>query len=172
MELDPIIASIPGMGFFWSHVSTNPKVKKAFTNSGSPISFARIGKDVKAMEALSAAVLLAAISVPQITEAGPSDERRAMMTNERLEMVANAVMDETTMVQWGMMVDSTSKWGYKQGSDDFFKKLTNYFNTQKSTHNTLIGVTFWTLQSPPKLWRVVSFKPPKKHWSWLKTAGR
>ena len=99
MELDPIIASITGMGFFWSHVSTNPKVKKAFTKSDSPICFAQIGKDVKAMEALSAAAVLAAISVPQITKAGPSDERRAMMTNERLEMVANTVMDETTMVQ-------------------------------------------------------------------------
>ena len=74
-------------------------MKKAFTNSGSPISFAQIGKDVKAMEVLSAAVVLAAISVPQITEARPSDQRRAMMINERLEMVANAVMDETTMVQ-------------------------------------------------------------------------
>ena len=32
------------------------------------------------MEALSAAAVLAAVSVPQIMEAGPSDERRAMMT--------------------------------------------------------------------------------------------
>ena len=74
-------------------------MKKAFTKSGWPISFPRIGKNVKAMEALSAAVVLAAISVPQIMEAGPSNERKAMMTNERLEMVANAVMDETTLVQ-------------------------------------------------------------------------
>ena len=74
-------------------------MKKAFTKSGSPISFAQIGKDVKAMQVLSAAVVLAAILVPQITEAGPSDERRAMMTKKRLEMVANAVMDEITMVQ-------------------------------------------------------------------------
>ena len=102
MELDPIITSITGMGLFWSHVThvlTNPKVKKALTNSCSPISFAQIGKDSKAMEALSAAVVLASISVPQIMKAGPSDERRAMMTNEHLVMVANAVMDETTMVQ-------------------------------------------------------------------------
>ena len=65
MELEPIIASITGMAFFWSHVSTNPKlgpkVKKAFTKSGSPICFAQIGKDVKVMQALSAAAVLAAI---------------------------------------------------------------------------------------------------------------
>ena len=88
------------------------------------------------------------------------------MTNERLEMVANAVRDESTMVQWGIVVDSTSKWGYKKGSDE---KLTTYFITQNPIHNMLIGNTFWT---PPKLWRAVSFKQPKKHWSWLKTAGR
>ena len=141
MELDPIIASILGMGFFWSHVSTNPKVKKAFTNSCSPISFARIGKDEEAMHALSAAAVIATILVPDATEAGTCDERRAMLTNERLEMVANNMMDETMMAQYGIVLDNTPKGGYKHGSDGFFKSLATFFNNQKPKHNMLIGVT-------------------------------
>ena len=78
---------------------TNPKVKMAFTKSGLPILFAQIGKDKEAMEVLCAATVLAAVSVTQIMEAGPSNERRAMLINECLEIVANNVMDETTMVQ-------------------------------------------------------------------------
>ena len=119
------------MGFFWSHVSTNPKVKKAFTNSCSPISFARIGKDEEAMHALSAAAVIATILVPDATEAGTCDERRAMLTNERLEMVANNMMDETMMAQYGIVLDNTPKGGYKHGSDGF-SRILQFFSTIKN----------------------------------------
>ena len=66
-------------------------------------------------------------------------------------MIANTVIDETTMVQYGVLPDSTPKWDYKQGRDEFFKKHTNYFKKQKPKHNTLIGVIFGALQSERKI---------------------
>ena len=93
------------------------------------------------MEELSAAAVIATILVPDVTEAGTSYERRAMMTNERLEMVANTILDETMMTQYGIVLDNTPKGGYKHGSDGFFKSLATFFNNQKPKHNMLIGVT-------------------------------
>ena len=85
------------------------------------------------MEALSAAAVLAAVLVHQITETRPIDEKRAIMTNERLETVANVVMDKTTMVQYCILLDSFPKLGYKQGNENFLKKLTNYFSQMPHT---------------------------------------
>ena len=87
------------------------------------------------MEALSAAAVLAAVLVHQITETRPIDEKRAIMTNERLETVANVVMDKTTMVQYCILLDSfpneaISNW---QGNENFLKKFTNYMSQKPHT---------------------------------------
>ena len=57
------------------------------------------------------------------------------MTNERLELVINTVINETTIVQYGILLDSTPKRGYKQWSDEFFKKLTIISISKSPTHN-------------------------------------
>ena len=83
------------------------------------------------MEELSAAAVIATILVPDVTEAGTSYERRAMMTNERLEMVANTILDETMMTQYGIVLDNTPKGGYKHGSDGF-SRILQFFSTIKN----------------------------------------
>ena len=62
---------------------------------------------------------------------------------ERLIVLANTLMNDDMMEQYGLILDSTPKGGYKQGTDRFFVSLATYLNGLESSkkHSCIAGVT-------------------------------
>ena len=76
-------------------------------------------------------------------DAVSNDPKRAVMTNERLMVLANTLMDPALMEEYGLILDSTPKLGFKNGTQPFFEKLTRFFNELEASkrHKCMVGVT-------------------------------
>ena len=57
--------------------------------------------------------------------------KRCTMTNERLVIVANTLMDSVMMNEFGLILDFTSRGGFRQGTLPLFMKLAKCFTDKQ-----------------------------------------
>ena len=76
--------------------------------------------------------------LPLVAEDGavPSS-KRAVMTNDRLELIANTLMEPNNMRQFGIVLRTTAKGQAAKGSGPTFKAFQNYIN--QKNHTVLSG---------------------------------
>ena len=95
---------------------------------------------------ISAAALAAPIppSVAALdSESGSDAAKIARVNNERWIVLANTLMNDDIMEEYGLILDSTQKGGYKNGTERFFTNLAAYLNGLESSkkHSCIAGVT-------------------------------
>jgi hypothetical protein len=95
----------------------------------------------KLMEAIPAASDSQASSPQQAIDVSNKSLKRCMMTYERLIMVTNTLMDPVMMNEYGLILETTPKGGYKNGTKPFFIKLASFFTEkqQGSMQGTELG---------------------------------
>ena len=80
------------------------------------------------MQGNSAAPLTATPESQGDTVSLEDPAKRAMITPDRVMMLANTLMDEKMMTDHGIILESTPKGGFRNGSACHFKELVNYSN--------------------------------------------
>ena len=80
------------------------------------------------MQGISAAPLTATPESQGDTESLEDPAKRAMITPDRVMMLTITLIDEKMITDHGIILESTSKAGFRNGSACHFKELVNYFN--------------------------------------------
>ena len=77
------------------------------------------------------------------SESSSDAAKRIRVNNERLIVLANTLMNDDMMEQYGIILDSTKAGGYKNGSEKFFTSLATFLNGLESSkkHSCIAGVT-------------------------------
>ena len=89
------------------------------------------------MDAIASAATQDAEVSQSLDEDAASASKRAKMTNDRIQLVANTLMEEGNMRQYGLILKSTAKGHSAKGSKEQLSKFAQFLNAKN--HPVLQG---------------------------------